>query len=143
MNLRRLALHALVFMMLLAPAASLVAPYVHAQTAANNPTGAATAANNADTGNCDTSGGGLVNPLNHICNLSDLLAAILDGVVQIGTVFLIFMLVYVGFLFVAARGKEESIRSAREALVWTVIGGLILLGAKAISLVIQNTVSTL
>jgi hypothetical protein len=53
------------------------------------------------------------------------------------------MIVYVGFLFVAAQGNEEKIRSARSALVWTVIGGLILLGAKAIALVIEQTVSTL
>ena len=53
------------------------------------------------------------------------------------------MIVYVGFLFVAARGNEEKIRSARDALMWTVIGGLILLGAEAISLVIQATVKTL
>jgi hypothetical protein len=45
--------------------------------------------------------------------------------------------------FVAAQGNEEKIRSARSALVWTVIGGLILLGAKAIALVIEQTVSTL
>jgi hypothetical protein len=69
--------------------------------------------------------------------------AILDGVVLIGSIFLTLMIVYVGFLFVAAQGNEEKIRSARSALVWTVIGGLILLGAKAIALVIEQTVSTL
>ena len=53
------------------------------------------------------------------------------------------MLVYVGFLFVAARGNEEKISSARSALVWTVVGGLILLGASAISAVIQATVGTI
>ncbi len=53
------------------------------------------------------------------------------------------MLVYVGFLFVAAQGNEEKIRSARSALVWTLIGGLILLGATAISKVIQATANTL
>jgi hypothetical protein len=92
----------------------------------------------------DTSGeGSLTNPLNSINSLPELLTAILKGVVEIGAIFLTLMIVYVGFLFVAARGNEEKIRSARDALMWTVIGGLILLGAEAISLVIQATVKTL
>ena len=84
----------------------------------------------------------LQNPLN-VSTLPELLNAILRGVVEIGAILLTVMIVYVGFLFVAAQGNEEKIRSARDALVWTVIGGLILLGAEAISLVIQQTVSTL
>jgi hypothetical protein len=53
------------------------------------------------------------------------------------------MIVYVGFLFVAAQGNAEKISSARSALVWTIIGGLLLLGASAIELVIEATVKTL
>ncbi|MBU2330328.1 pilin, partial [Patescibacteria group bacterium] len=86
---------------------------------------------------------GLKNPLNNICTLPQFLNAILDAVVQLGTIVLILALVYVGFQFVAAQGNEEKIRSARSALMWTVIGGLVLLGAKAIGLVIEGTVSAL
>lgn len=86
---------------------------------------------------------GLVNPLKNIDSLPEFLNAILDAVIQIGTIVLILALVYVGFKFVAARGNAEEIQSARSALVWTVIGGLILLGAKAIGLVIEGTVSGL
>lgn len=84
----------------------------------------------------------LENPLN-VSSLPELLNAILRGVVEIGAILLTVMIVYVGFLFVAAQGNEEKIRSARSALVWTVIGGLILLGASAISAVIQATVGTI
>ena len=87
--------------------------------------------------------GGLVNPLNNIDSLPDLLTAILDAVVQLGAIILVIAIVYVGFKFVVAQGNEERIKEARGALVWTVIGGLILLGAQAISLVIQQTVSAL
>jgi archaellum component FlaF (FlaF/FlaG flagellin family) len=69
--------------------------------------------------------------------------AILQAVVDIGAIVLIFMLVWVGFLFVTAQGNPEKISSARSALIWTVIGGLILLGAEAISKVIEATVSSL
>ncbi len=93
-------------------------------------------------GNAGTSGG-LVNPLNGINSLPEFLSAILAGVVQIGTIVLIMMLVYVGFLFVAARGNAEKLQGAKSALVWTVIGGLVLLGATSIQLVIQGTVDSL
>lgn len=102
-------------------------------------------------GGTDTSDGGtdtssdlrLENPLKNIDSFPDLLAAILGAVVQIGFMLLILMLVYVGFKFVAAQGNEEKLRDARSALVWTVIGGLILLGAEAISLVVQSTAEAL
>lgn len=84
----------------------------------------------------------LENPLN-ASSIAELLTVVLDAVIRLGTLFLILMLVYVGFLFVAAQGKEEKIRDARSALMWTVIGGLILLGAQTISLVIQATVEAL
>jgi len=44
---------------------------------------------------------------------------------------------------VFAQGNEEKIRSARQALLWTVIGGILLLAAEAISLVLQATVENL
>jgi hypothetical protein len=87
-------------------------------------------------------GTGLVNPL-QVDTLEAFLLAILAGVVELGTIFLVLMLVYVGFLFVTAQGKEEKISEARKALVWTVIGGLILLGATSIQLVVTETVRTL
>lgn len=116
----------------------------HVLAAPSSPAGDTSTAKSpaGDTAGGDT-GGTLVNPLNSINSLPELLTAILKGVVEIGAIFLTLMLVYVGFLFVAARGNEEKIRSARDALMWTVIGGLILLGAEAISLVIQATVKTL
>ena len=87
--------------------------------------------------------GTLANPLNNISTLPQLLTAILNAVVQIGSIILVLALVYSGFLFVAAQGNEEKIRSARTALMWTVIGGLILLGATAIQAVITSTVQGL
>ena len=108
--------------------------------------GSDTSGGGTDTtgGGTDTSDGiGLVNPLQNIDSFPDLLDAILTAVVDIGFMLLTLMLVFVGFKFVAAQGREEELRNARSALVWTVIGGLILLGAKAISVVIQSTAGAL
>ncbi len=85
----------------------------------------------------------LQNPLGNIDSLPKLIDAILGAVVELGSVLLVVMLVYVGFLFVLARGNPEEISKARSALIWTLIGGLILLGAKAIEVVITATVAGL
>ncbi|MDE2173184.1 MAG: hypothetical protein KGJ31_01100 [Patescibacteria group bacterium] len=92
----------------------------------------------------------LINPLSGVdCSsgngncLVAFLNNILDFVIRIGSIAVILMLVYVGFLFVTARGEPGKISTARQALLWTVVGALILLGAKAISLGIQATVQAL
>jgi hypothetical protein len=85
----------------------------------------------------------LTNPLKSIDSLPELLTAILRGIVQIGFIFLVLMIIFVGFKFVTAQGKPEELTQAKTALLWTVIGGLILLGAEAIALVIESTVSKL
>ena len=111
--------------------------------AQNAPGTGSTGGNSPGKGNPPTSGcDGLCNPL-QVSSLPEFLRAILAGVVQIGTIILIMMLVYVGFKFVVARGNAEELQSAKSALVWTVIGGLILLGATAIEAVITGTVQSI
>lgn len=91
---------------------------------------------------------GLTNPLNVQCNnggscLLAFVTAILNIVIEIGSIAIVFMLVWVGFLFVVVRGAPEEVSKARKALLWTVIGALILLGAKSLSLGIAATVQSL
>jgi|CXWL01.1.fsa_nt_gi hypothetical protein len=91
----------------------------------------------------------LINPLNSgDCTpngdcLRSFLMSILDFVIQIGGIAVVLMLVYVGYMFVIAQGNETKITDARKALLWTVIGAMILLGSKAISLGIEQTVRAL
>ncbi len=85
----------------------------------------------------------LVNPLGAGVGLMELLNKILAFVIQIGTIVVIFMLVYVGYLFVVAQGEPAKITAARQALLWTVVGALILLGSQAIAFGIQATVQAL
>lgn len=68
---------------------------------------------------------------------------ILEFVIKIGTVVVVLMTVYVGYLFVVAQGKEAEIRTARTALLWTVVGALILLGSQAIAVAIKATVQAI
>lgn len=84
----------------------------------------------------------LMNPLG-TKSISVLLTDILQFVVYIGAIVVIFMLIYVGYMFVVARGVPGEITKAKEALKWTVVGALILLGAQAIASGIQATVAAL
>ena len=85
----------------------------------------------------------LVNPLGAGTSLPILLTDILQFFVKIGAVVVVFMLVYIGFLFVTAQGEPGKITKAREALMWTIVGALILLGAEAIAQGISATVQAL
>ena len=91
----------------------------------------------------------LINPLNsgscapnENC-LLNFLNKILEFVIRIGMVVVILMLVYVGYLFVVAQGSDTKITEARKALLWTIVGALILLGSQAIAIAIRETVQAL
>lgn len=98
-------------------------------------------------------GGGnvtLINPLNsgscapnENCLLNFLNKILEFVVIRIGTVVVILMLVYVGYLFVVAQGSDTKITEARKALLWTIVGALILLGSQAIAVAIRATVQAL
>jgi len=97
----------------------------------------------AQTTSGGTGGELLVNPLKNIDSLRLLLKAVLGALLEIGTIVLILALIWVGFSFVRAQGNPKEIEKARAALIWTVIGGAILLGAQALADVIQSTVQNL
>ncbi len=99
------------------------------------------------TGGTNTGGSGqsvtLLNPLKSGAKLEDFLTSILDFVIRIGTIVVILMLVFVGYKFVVAQGAPGAIEEAKGMLLWTIIGALVLLGAKAISVGILSTVKAL
>jgi len=90
-----------------------------------------------------TGGTTLLNPLSAGTSLETLLQDILQLVVRIGVVVVVLMLVYVGFMFATARGEPAKITQAKDALLWTIVGALILLGAQAIASGIQATAQSL
>ena len=85
---------------------------------------------------------GFVNPIN-APTLQDFLVAILNSVIFILFPILVLMMVYTGYLFVAAQGRPEKLQEARRALVWTIIGSLIVLGSRALALAVQATIDSL
>jgi len=76
-------------------------------------------------------------------SFQELVEAILKVVVTIGTPIAILAIIYSGFLFVKARGKPEDLVAARTALMWTIIGVVVLLGAQLLSIIISTTIKNL
>jgi hypothetical protein len=92
-----------------------------------------------------TGGGGtalLPNPIK-VDSLKEFIALLLSLVVQIGIPLLIVAFVYVGFLFVQAQGNPGKRDLAKKALLNTVIGAAIVLGAGVISEALQLTIDKL
>jgi hypothetical protein len=72
-----------------------------------------------------------------------LINKLVDAIITIGSVIVVFFVIYSGFLFVTAQGKEDQITKAKSAFFWAVIGGVVLLGAKVLSGVICTTAKEL
>lgn len=99
------------------------------------------------TGGVNTGGSGqsvtLMNPLKSGTSLESFLTSILEFIIRIGSIAIILMLVFVGYKFVVAQGSDTKLSEAKNMLLWTIIGALVLLGAQAISLAIRATVKSL
>ncbi|MBP6884670.1 MAG: fibronectin type III domain-containing protein [Candidatus Pacebacteria bacterium] len=80
------------------------------------------------------------NPLKS-SSFEEFLAKILDALVLILTPILVLMLVICGFLFVKAQGNAEQLGVAKKALLGTLIGSTLVLGAHVISNLLENTFS--
>lgn len=84
------------------------------------------------------------NPAVELCNpiqansFSEVISRLAQVVVMIGLPLVVIMFIYAGSLYVFAQGSEERIKKAHQAFFWTVVGALLIVGAEAISLAIQN-----
>ena len=85
----------------------------------------------------------ITNPLKDINTVEEFVSKILDYVVKIGGIIAIFAFIYVGYLFVEARGKPEGLKTAKSAFINTVIGVALLLGAQLVSKMIVSTIENL
>ena len=70
------------------------------------------------------------------CFLKDLLQLF----AEVGSIFVILAIIYAGFLLVTARGNETKLATGKQALMWAVIGGAVVLGAWALSVGIASTI---
>lgn len=78
------------------------------------------------------------NPINKK-SVSEVVKAFLEFITKLGAVLSVLFVVFAGFLFVTARGNESQLAKAKIALLWTMVGALITLGAFVLARIIENT----
>ncbi len=84
----------------------------------------------------------LQNPIKY-STFSDFAAAVTKTAVQILMPFIVLAFIYSGFLFVKAQGNVAELEKAKTAIIYSMIGAFILLGAWGFAQIIGQTVSTL
>lgn len=75
-------------------------------------------------------------------SIEGLLSAILSIFIVIATPIIVLYIIYAGFLYVTARGNAEQIKTATTALTYAIIGGVIIIGSVAISVIFKNIVDS-
>lgn len=96
-------------------------------------------------GNIGTGNGGgatLNNPLK-AQNIIQFFVQILDILLTFAIPLVVLFIIYGGFKLVTAQGNPGELEKGRSAILWAVIGGVIVLSAKIIINVIQATVTAL
>ncbi|MEN9920700.1 MAG: hypothetical protein RL538_593 [Candidatus Parcubacteria bacterium] len=82
----------------------------------------------------------LKNPL-AFDSIEDFVVAILNVVIVIATPIVVLFIIFAGFKYVTARGNPGQIQEATQALTYAIIGGVLIIGAVAISKIIGNLVT--
>lgn len=80
------------------------------------------------------------NPLEGIGSISQLLATLLEILMVFAIPVVVFFIIYAGFLYVTARGNADQITQAHRALLYALIGGVLILGAVVLIDVVKGTV---
>lgn len=108
-------------------------------------TGGGSGSGDPGTGSGSTSGqdlGKLENPIN-VDTLPELAVAILKIINLIGVPVVTLFLLWAGFLFVKAQGDSKALTTAKETLLWTVVGAAILLGSYVLAEAISGSIQEL
>jgi hypothetical protein len=86
----------------------------------------------------------LDNPLagSGITSVEGLITAVLNVLLIIAVPVIIFFIVFAGFSYVTAQGNPEKIKQASRSLTYAIIGGVLILGAVAISEIIAGVVNS-
>jgi hypothetical protein len=112
------------------------APVTTTTGSGNAPVTTTTGSGNA--GGCDA--GTLCNPLK-VNSIEELVLTIINVILVFLLPVIILYIMYAGYLFVTAQGNPGEISRARNALLTALIGGVIVLGARAILEVVKGTIN--
>lgn len=84
----------------------------------------------------------LENPIGAFSSIPALITAAVNVLLIIALPIIVLFLIYAGFLYVTAQGNPMKIQQAHKALIYGLIGGVIIIGARVITAVVENTVNS-
>lgn len=64
-------------------------------------------------------------------------------ILNVGLPLAAIMIIYSGFLFVTAGGKDEQLKKARQNFYWAIIGAAVIIGARVIAGAVVNFAQSL
>ena len=82
------------------------------------------------------------NPIS-VGTIPEFIQKVLEFIITIGLPILAMAIIYSGFLFITAQGAEAQITKAKNALLFAVIGGFILLGSWLIAGAVKEALTDL
>lgn len=85
--------------------------------------------------------GTICNPLK-VNSIEELVLTIIDVVLVFLLPVIVLYIMYAGYLFVTAQGNPGELKTAKNALLTALIGGVIVLGARAILDVVKGTINS-
>ena len=110
-------------------------------TSGSNTTGAPAGTNAATGVNKGDLSYSLQNPL-AFDSIQGFIVAILNIIIVIATPIVVIFIIFAGFKYVTARGDASKVQEATRALTYSVIGGVLIIGAVAIAEIIKNLVTS-
>lgn len=81
---------------------------------------------------------GIKNPATSIDSIGGIVEAVVRIVRTIAIPFIVIMIMYTGWLFIAAQGNPDKLKGARTAFLWTMVGTMIVLSAELIASLLKN-----
>ena len=81
----------------------------------------------------------LQNPL-AFKSIEGFVVAVLNVIIVIATPIVVIFIILAGFKYVTARGDASKVQEATRALTYSVIGGVLIIGAVAIAEIIKNLI---
>jgi hypothetical protein len=81
------------------------------------------------------------NPLKGIDSPEDLLNALVKAVVIIAAPIIVLFIILSGFKYVTAQGDPTKLTEAKRALIYSIIGAVIIIGSAAILEIVANTIN--
>ena len=73
-------------------------------------------------------------------SLSEMFRTVLEGLMKLAIPLLVLGIIYSAFLLIKAQGKDSELKKAKSAILWVLVGAVIILSASLILNVLQDSV---